>query len=164
MIGTVAFIVFFAGLGLAVVLLAMRGGARGARETLHSQSRGGRRMAFVVLPALMLAFGIGIPAWVVLDNESSKAQDARGGVELNEAQASGRRIFARQCSTCHTLRGADAVGKVGPDLDALRPPKNLTLDAIENGRARGQGQMPAELVDGQEAADVADFIAAVAGR
>lgn len=164
MIGTVAFVATFVVLGLSVVLLAMRGGPRGTREALHSQSRGGRRTAFVLGPALMLAFGIGVPLWVILDNESSKAKDAPGGLELTEAQARGRQIFARQCSTCHTLRGADAVGKVGPNLDSLRPPKNLTLDAIAKGRARGQGQMPAQLVDGQEARDVADFVAAVAGR
>jgi mono/diheme cytochrome c family protein len=56
------------------------------------------------------------------------------------------------------------VGKVGPNLDQLRPPKALILDAIKNGRARGQGQMPAGLVDGQDAQDVADFVAKVAGR
>ena len=53
---------------------------------------------------------------------------------------------------------------MGPNLDQLRPPKALILDAIQKGRARGQGQMPAGLVDGQDAQDVAAFVAAVAGR
>ena len=46
----------------------------------------------------------------------------------------------------------------------LHPPKGLILDAIAKGRARGQGQMPAGLVDGQDAQDVAAYVAAVAGH
>ena len=38
------------------------------------------------------------------------------------------------------------------------------LNAIQQGRAQGRGQMPADLVDGQDAQDVADFVAAVAGH
>jgi mono/diheme cytochrome c family protein len=46
----------------------------------------------------------------------------------------------------------------------LHPPKGLILDAIAKGRARGQGQMPAGLVDGQDAQAVAAYVAAAAGR
>ena len=52
---------------------------------------------------------------------------------------------------------------MGPDLDTLKPPKGLILDAINNGRARGNGQMPAQLYTGQEAQDVAAYVAKVAG-
>jgi len=38
------------------------------------------------------------------------------------------------------------------------------LNAILEGRARGLGQMPAQLYQGREAEEVADFVAAVAGR
>ncbi|TML97807.1 MAG: cytochrome c [Actinobacteria bacterium] len=80
------------------------------------------------------------------------------------AEVHGRELFTKNCATCHTLRAVNAVGKVGPNLDQLRPPKELVLNAIEAGRARGNGQMPADLVAGQEAKDVAAFVAAVAGR
>jgi mono/diheme cytochrome c family protein len=53
---------------------------------------------------------------------------------------------------------------VGPNLDDLRPAKALTLDAINKGRARGQGQMPAQLISGPEAQDVANYVATVSGR
>jgi mono/diheme cytochrome c family protein len=56
------------------------------------------------------------------------------------------------------------VGKVGPNLDQLHPPQALVIDAIRKGRARGQGQMPANLVDGQDAQEVAAFVAKVGGR
>ena len=85
-------------------------------------------------------------------------------MDLNAAQANGREVFGTYCATCHTLKASNAVGKVGPNLDVLHPPKGLILDAIANGRARGQGQMPAGLVDGQDAQDVAAYVAAVAGH
>jgi mono/diheme cytochrome c family protein len=79
-------------------------------------------------------------------------------------------VFADRCATCHTLRAANAVGKVGPNLDTLisgvaeNGRKPFILDAVEKGRARGQGQMPAGLVDGQDAQDVAGFVANTAGH
>ena len=85
-------------------------------------------------------------------------------VELTSAQVNGRTLFAKNCATCHTLRAVNAVGKVGPNLDQLRPPAPLVLNAIQNGRARGNGQMPADLVAGSDAKDVASFVSAVAGH
>ena len=38
------------------------------------------------------------------------------------------------------------------------------LNAVALGRVRGAGTMPAQLVRGQDAQDVADFVSAVAGR
>jgi mono/diheme cytochrome c family protein len=38
------------------------------------------------------------------------------------------------------------------------------LNAILEGRARGNGDMPAEIYSGQQAQDVAKFVVAVAGR
>lgn len=164
MIGTLAFVLAFVAVGVTVVFLAMRGGPRGARNALHTQSRSGRRLAPLVMGVLTLAFMLAIPALIVVNNEDSQAEKGPGGVELSASEGEGRKLFVRNCANCHTLRGADAVGKVGPNLDTLNPPVNLTLDAIEKGRARGMGQMPAELLDGQEARDVAQFVAKVAGR
>ena len=53
---------------------------------------------------------------------------------------------------------------MGPNLDDLRPPKELVLDAIENGRSRGNGQMAAGLYTGQDAEDVAAYVAKAAGQ
>ena len=73
-------------------------------------------------------------------------------------------MFKERCATCHTLEDAGAVGMVGPNLDDLRPATALTLDAINKGRARGQGQMPAQLISGPDAQDVAKYVATVSGR
>jgi hypothetical protein len=52
---------------------------------------------------------------------------------------------------------------VGPDLDALAPNAQITLDAIEKGRSAGNGQMPAGLFSGKDAEDVAKFVAKSVG-
>lgn len=165
MVATIGIILLFVVTGLGVVLLAFGGGASGAREQiLHSQTPIGRRVAFAVVVLVTLVFGIGVPALLMSHNATSQANSSIGGVDLNDSQVEGRELFAEHCATCHTLKAAGAVGKVGPNLDAMRPPAVLTVDAIAKGRARGLGQMPAELVDSVDAKKVAGFIAATAGR
>ena len=56
------------------------------------------------------------------------------------------------------------MAQVGPNLDNLRPPEKLVLDAIHNGRARGNGQMAADLVEGEDADDVAAYVAKAVGQ
>ena len=152
---------FFVALGLGVVLVAMRGGPRGVRDTLE---RGRRRplhaAEFFVAGAIAL-FGLVVPAVVLLSDQASAGP---GGTTLSADLKSGRELFNLKCATCHTLGDAGAVGRVGPDLDVLAPTAGLTVNAIEQGRARGQGQMPAQLLDGEDAKHVAEYIADVAGR
>jgi len=158
-----AFVIFWAVLGLAVFLVALRGGPRGARGALHIESRNARRLvlaAFVGITTL----GIAVPALVLARNGDHHAGISLGGVSLNAEQQRGRNLFAATCATCHTLRSANAVGRVGPNLDILRPPAALVLNAIANGRARGMGQMPALLYQGRDAEAVASYVAAVAGH
>jgi mono/diheme cytochrome c family protein len=163
MIAAAAFVIGFLIIGLTVVLTAMRGGPRGAREAMHTQTARGRQTAAGIIAGVAVIFGIGIPAAVLAANGDND-QKAKGGVKLTADQAKGRHLFAANCGTCHTLAAAQTSGRVGPNLDQLRPPEKLVIDAIEKGRARGQGQMPAELLVGKDAQDVASFIAAVAGR
>jgi mono/diheme cytochrome c family protein len=163
MIAAIAFVVGFFLIGLSVLLIAMRGGPRGAREALHTQTARGRTAVAGVIAGIAVVFGVGIPAAVLAGN-SGKNKNAPGGVKLSSDEVRGRKLFAQNCATCHTLKAANAQGKVGPNLDELRPPKALVLNAIEQGRARGQGQMPPLLVTGRDAQDVAAFVAAVAGR
>ncbi|MEA2271767.1 MAG: cytochrome [Solirubrobacteraceae bacterium] len=160
----IAFELVWVILALGVLAIAMSGGARGARARLQSQSQRGRRTAGLVLAPIFMVFGIAIPAVVLLTDRHDKQKSGPAGLELTTAQARGREKFADKCATCHTLHAANAVGKVGTNLDVLRPPKALVLDAIAKGRSRGNGQMPAQLFDGQDARDIADFVAAVAGR
>jgi mono/diheme cytochrome c family protein len=156
-----AFIVTFLVVGLVVVAAAFSGGRRNA-ERPAGPSRRGRRTVALLVGALVLLLGVLVPALVIAAAKST--DKAPGGVKLTAADERGRDIFAQRCATCHTLAAAKAVGKVGPNLDQLHPPQALVLDAIRKGRARGQGQMPQNLVDGQDAQEVAAFVAKVGGR
>jgi mono/diheme cytochrome c family protein len=177
MVASAAFIIAFVVLGLTVVFLAFGGGPRGARETLHTQSRGASRFVSVGVGIFALLIGVGVPALVMASNHHSESKKAPGGVKLTDNERSGRTLFAKNCNTCHTLAASNGAGKVGPNLDALisgingsseaETRKNritFVTSAIHEGRARGSGQMPAELLDGQDAQDVAEFLARVAGR
>jgi mono/diheme cytochrome c family protein len=153
-------ILFFVILGLAVVLIAMRSGSRG--PLLDPQKRGGRRAVTAMLVLAVVLFAVTVPITVALDNSDNDAK--AGALDLSGHEREGRQLFNENCTQCHTLQASNSVQLVGPDLDELRPPKELILDAIEKGRARGQGQMPALLVTGPEADAVAAYVAKVAGR
>lgn len=150
-------------LGVVVVLVAMSGGPRGARRTLRSSdARRNTRAVVVVAGAVIVSFGIAVPALTfgLSDNES----DGPAGIQLTATQSEGRELFAQHCANCHTLSASNAVGRVGPNLDVMRPNVQLTLEAIDQGRARGAGQMPSDLLHGDKAQAVAEYIEAVAGR
>lgn len=160
MINALVFVLAFVALGLGVVGVAMRSG----RRRKGGSDRAKQRATITAVLALAVALGVVVPALVMGANSKGSAENARGGIELTAAQAEGRQHFKINCANCHALAASNAVGRVGPDLDELRPNAGLTLDAIKNGRARGQGQMPSGILDGKEARDVAEYVAAVAGR
>jgi mono/diheme cytochrome c family protein len=160
---TLVFVLAFVLLGLGVFFVAMSGGRRGAVARIHSQSRAGRRVSFVAFVLALILLGVAVPATViaVVKNRTSVPQAHIG--DLTAAQQRGRVLFGNRCAACHTLKAANAVAQVGPNLDDLKPNKALVLNAIANGRAQGNGNMPAQIYEGQDAQDVADFVARVDG-
>jgi cytochrome c5 len=162
--GALLFIGAWVLLGLAVVFVAMSGGPRGARQALYGHGKGTRRTVGIVLTLVFAGMGIAVPTVVIANNENGDAKAGAARVRLNASEKRGRQLFGQVCQQCHTLAAANAKGLVGPDLDKMRPPKALVLNAVEQGRARGAGTMPAGLYTGRDARDVAAFVAAVAGR
>jgi len=93
-------------------------------------------------------------------------------------QTNGKELFTQKCGSCHTLAAAGTKGQIGPNLD----------DAFAESRKSGLGQstivqvvrgqiaypivktstgapgMPADIVEGQDAEDVASYVASVAGK
>jgi mono/diheme cytochrome c family protein/cytochrome c553 len=93
-----------------------------------------------------------------------------GGAAHGGNTSNGKVLFAgdARCGSCHTLADAGSRGTVGPNLDdAFRRPKqedfkqssiqNVVLDQIRFPTS-GSG-MPADLVTGQDAKDVAAYVA-----
>jgi mono/diheme cytochrome c family protein len=167
----IGFLLFWIILGLAVFFVAMRGGPRAARESLHADSKLGRRAVTLGI-VLLFAFGLIVPTLVLVFNRQDKASAAVGGLHLNAEEVRGRELFSHTCTVCHTLAAVKSVGRTGPNLDVrvgedISTPagrKALVENAIAEGRARGLGQMPAMLYQGKEAEEVAAFVAAVAGH
>ena len=157
---TILFVLFWVLVGLTIVLAAMRSGRRG--PFFDPASRGGRRGVAWLTALAVLAFGVAVP--VAIGVSGDETNEKAGAIQLSSAERKGRQSFNRNCGQCHTLSASKSVGRVGPNLDQLRPPKGLVIDAIAKGRARGQGQMPAQVVEGKEAENIAAFVAKTAGR
>jgi mono/diheme cytochrome c family protein len=174
-LGVALFIAFWVLLAFGVFFIASRGGLGGARQALHSQSHAGRLVTTVSMVILYVGFGIAIPL-AFLSGNHANASSQIGGIKLTAADKEGRMLFGTKCALCHTLTAASAVGKVGPNLDTLRPPSELVLHTIAYGclpnppsgqdpqTCLGQGVMPAGILAGRQAQQVADFVGKVAGR
>ncbi len=106
-----------------------------------------------------------------------------GGLATGSAdEDNGRTLFQKSCASCHALAAANAQGQIGPNLDAsfaqaradgyaesaIREIVHAQIKypgqyATGDGPARLQANMPANLVRGQDAEDVASYVAANAG-
>jgi mono/diheme cytochrome c family protein len=100
------------------------------------------------------------------------------GVELNAERGDsasvkrGAELFAQRCGGCHTLSAAGTQGSAvgpkykertdGPNFDQRSEQVDQVLYAIRNGGFSG-AIMPQNLVVGQDAQDVAEFVAAYSG-
>jgi mono/diheme cytochrome c family protein len=157
------FILAWVLVALTVLLVGMSGGPGGAAARLQTQTRRGRRLAMAIFAVALIGLGVGVPAAVIAAVDDRNDIPQAGVSNLTAAEKHGRQLFGQRCGACHTLKAANAIATVGPNLDQLRPPKSLVLDAIAHGRARGNGNMPAQIYTGQDAQDVASFVAKVAG-
>ena len=160
---TLAFVIFWVLVAIALLFVALSGGPKGARERLHGQSKTGRRVSLGIFALALLAFGIAVPTAVVNAVEERESIPSANVASLTKEERRGRQVFGQHCILCHTLKASGANAKVGPNLDTLRPPKALVLDAVENGRARGQGAMAADLVEGDDAEAVSAYVAKATG-
>jgi mono/diheme cytochrome c family protein len=148
--------------GVVVIFIAFSGGPSAAREAYLS--RGGR-MFSVTIVLLYLGLGIAVPAAVI-----ASRGEAEGGVgslrteQASKGQETGKELFISTCKSCHNLDAVQAEGVTGPDLDELGGlDKQRVLNAIKNG-GTGQDRMPANLLQGTDAQEVAAYVARVAGQ
>jgi hypothetical protein len=91
---------------------------------------------------------------------------------LTEEQHQAAVLFNERCSGCHTLSVAGTQGsatnvrtreyKDGPNFDQRKVTKNCALYAIRNG-GFSSGPMPQNIVEGEQAVQLAQFLAEVSG-
>jgi mono/diheme cytochrome c family protein len=161
---TLVFVLIWVVLGLGLLLIALSGGPGGALERLQTQTRTGRRVAIGAFLVALAVLGVGVPAAVIAAVDNRNDVPEADVLNLTAAEKHGQELFGRRCIYCHTLKAANAVAQVGPNLDDLRPNKALVLDAIHKGRANGNGQMAAGIYTGKDADDVASFVAKAVGQ
>jgi mono/diheme cytochrome c family protein len=148
--------------GLGVIFVAFRGGPAAARAAYLT---GGGRLFRGAMLLLYIALGIGVPAAII-----ASRGEAEGGVgrlaqtSLTKSQEHGKFLFKRTCASCHSLAAVNARGVTGPNLDQIgQVTPQRVRNAIRIG-GTGQKRMPAHLLDGQDAQDVAAYLSKVAGR
>src|ERR1700691_4236436 len=100
--------------------------------TGSADGRGSNTIVAVVFVFVTLGLGIALPL-IILHGNDANASKQVGGVKLTAEAKTGRLLFGEHCAVCHTMTPANAIGKVGPDLDTLKPPKSLVLRTIANG-------------------------------
>lgn len=113
---------------------------------------------FVIFTLALAALAIGLPLWAFEKEGSSEASAVAVPDELKE----GRELFQDNCGTCHTLKLAATDGVVGPNLDQSTATSSAesVLGFIRGGAG---GAMPANILTGEDAEHVAEFVATVAG-
>jgi len=131
------------------------------------------KKTFVTFGLLVLVLAVLIP-WLVFRADGDSAPEAHVPSELKDAKA----LFDVNCGNCHTLYAAETDGNFGPDLDELLAPAGPTvgestktnqgrvLAAIEKGvdSTTEAGRMPAGILNGEQAEEVAEFVARTAGQ
>ena len=133
---------------------------------------------FVVFGLVLVLLAVLIPLWAFM----SAGDPARGRMEVPENLKAGQTGFQDNCGNCHKLYAAGTDGDYGPDLDQKLAPagtpegpdaasqiegtKASVLNTLEMGAddPTVPGRMPAGIVAGPVAEEIAAFVAATAGR
>jgi len=168
---TIGLILLFVLLGGAVAFIAYSGGPSKAREAYLTR---GNTFFKIAIPLLYVGLGIAIPAVVIANGgEKEGNTGALANTVPDKKLENGKELFQNTCATCHSLKAVNAQGVTGPDLDGLGLDTS-TAEARKTSEARiltaikiggtGQRRMPANLLQGENAAAVAAFVVDVAGR
>lgn len=120
----------------------------------------------------VLIVGMMLAAWLAGKDEGKREAERSARAETTRtapapapsavAAGPGRQLFVAKCGSCHTLKAAGSTAEVGPNLDQLQPNAAQVLAALRQGGA-GSGRMPPGLYQGEQARQVADYVAAASG-
>jgi mono/diheme cytochrome c family protein len=133
------------------------------------------RKTFVIFGLLVAFLAVLIP-WLVFRADGDAA---KGAQEVPADLAEGQELFQINCGNCHTLYAAGTDGNFAPDLDLLLAPtgpatekktieqaQKRVLNAIDEGvdSTTTAGRMPPGILSGEQAEEVAAFVARTAGE
>jgi mono/diheme cytochrome c family protein len=136
------------------------------------------RKTFIVFGLLVVCLAVLIP-WLAFRADGDAA---RGAQKVPSDLQEGQSLFQTNCGNCHTLYAAGTDGNFGPDLDitlaekgvptgegaedAIKTIEGRVLDALKKGvdNPGVPGRMPAGILSGEQAKEVAKFVANTAGE
>lgn len=113
-------------------------------------------VSFAVIALLLV---VGVPLWATTKDADPDSSPASVAAKDEAAKT----IFQENCGTCHTLEKGGTDGIVGPNLDDSQATASAetVVGFIEGG---SQGRMPAGILHGDRAEQVAKFVAKYAGQ
>jgi len=134
---------------------------------------------FLIFGALVAVVAV-IAFWAFAKEGSDEAV----AVPVEKADQQAQEMFATNCGTCHTLAAGGTDGVVGPNLDQILPtqvaPATGTAEEVDEANVSSyegvygrvlnavtcglEGRMPAGILQGEDAQNVAGFVAAYAGQ
>jgi mono/diheme cytochrome c family protein len=115
---------------------------------------------------------------------SSTGSEESAPVPVQSADQDAKDLFATNCGTCHTLAAAGADGNYGPNLDKIlslspTPAQGSAEEVLKANETNWKsnygrvlsavtcglnGRMPKGILGGEQAQEVAGFVAAYAGQ
>ena len=118
--------------------------------------------AGLISVALLAGCGGGLGDGGTADGDCGRTRGTNLEQPLSPAGVHGRDLFVQPCGSCHTFDAAGTVGQIGPNLDDIAVNEaDVLRDPGPAYRAGGRtGNMPRNLVTGQDARDVAAFVSA----
>lgn len=135
------------------------------------------KRTFVVFGLVLILLAVLIP-WLVFRADGEPAEGADVPAGLKE----GKSLFQSNCGNCHALYAAGTDGNFGPDLDELLAPTGPPSGPSAEGTIKGieervinairegvdgtttAGRMPPGILSGEQAEEVAEFVARTAGE
>lgn len=133
------------------------------------------KRTFIFFGILVAVLAVLIP-WLAF---RSDGDPARGSEKVSADLKDGQTLFETNCGACHALYAGGTDGNFGPDLDELLAPSGPVTDekdiatlekrvhaAIIEGvdSTTTAGRMPPGILTGEQAEEVAAFVAHTAGR
>lgn len=114
----------------------------------------------VVRTVSVLAAAGAVSLFAACGDDSS---DSGSGGGSKITATTGQDIFDQAgCKSCHTLAAAGAEGRIGPNLDKVKPDAATVKEYVEN----GNGSMPSfkDRLSAEQIQAVSDYVAEVAGQ
>ena len=121
---------------------------------------------YLIIAVLFFAAMIGTVVFVAKEPKDSAAAAPTTTAPAGPSAAmvaAGKKVFTTAgCASCHTLKDANATGKVGPDLDQLKPNQARVVKQVTNG---GKIMPPFKgTLSAAQIQAVATYVSSVAGK